>query len=105
MVVSLDACQQDVFPLHNAGSDGTCNEHTYTDDCHASSSERPYALWTPFDLRFPGGLMQDNEDTCEQQTINTVFTSCQTKATFTIPTPKLFIQIVSIMAFGVWRNE
>jgi hypothetical protein len=105
MGVSLDACQQDVSPLHNAGSDGTCNEHTYTDDCHASSSVRPYAQWTPFDLRFPGGLMQGNEDTCEQQTINTMFTSFQIKATFTILTPKLFIQIVSITAFGIGSNE
>jgi hypothetical protein len=51
-------------------------------------------------------MMQDNEDTCGQQTINIVFTSFKTKATFTIVTPKLFVRIVLIMAFGVRRmNE
>lgn len=64
MAVSLDACQQDVSPQHNAGNDGTCSGHTCTGDCHASSGEHPYAQWTLFGPCFPAGLMQDNEDTC-----------------------------------------
>jgi hypothetical protein len=70
MAVSLDACQQDVSPQHNAGNDGTSSGHTYTDDCHASSGERPYAQWILLGLCFLAGLMQDNEDTCKVPTQN-----------------------------------
>jgi len=89
MAVSLDACQQDVSPQHNAGNDGTCSGHTCTGDCHASSGERPYAQWTLFGPRFPAGLMQDNEDTCKaKKNVHLI----SYKISVTKLTPKLLIK-------------